>query len=209
MELIVESLLLGLTTGAYCLLSCSPMITPLFLFKGDSYKKSGTMVAHFLLGRLSGYVIIGILSGLAGSFIMELLSAKAKTIFSVLVSLITGGILIFSGLKRTRTDKKECKRVSGFIKGSHSSFVVGILTGVSLCPPFITAITRVLDRGGVAYGLLFFLLFYLSTSIYFLPLIGSTFLSKRIPALREISKYALIIMGAYILIFRGILGVFS
>jgi sulfite exporter TauE/SafE len=48
--------------------------------------------------------------------------------------------------------------------------VLGILTGLNLCPPFILAVVRAIKIGDLARNILFFIMFFLGTSIYLLPI---------------------------------------
>ena len=42
---------------------------------------------------------------------------------------------------------------------------------MNLCPPFVMALAAAMDAGGVLRSVVFFLVFFLATSIYLVPLL--------------------------------------
>lgn len=203
--MIIEALLLGLSTGAYCLFSCAPVVTPLFMSVEPEKKYSYRMVTLFLSGRLSGYLIFGILSGITGGLLNNSLNPKYNVIFGSVVSLIIGAILILSGLKFQLPKLSICKYLYKLTNPVKGAYIFGLFTGVNVCPPFIGAATRVINNGGIMYGLLFFLIFFIATSLYFLPYLGVSFLTKKIEPLKEIARFSMLIIGFYIFVYRGII----
>lgn len=203
--MIIEALLLGLSTGAYCLFSCAPVVTPLFLSIEPDRKQSSRMVAYFLSGRLTGYLIFGAVIGFAGVAINNSLNVEHNKIFGGTVSIIVGAILLLSGLNFQFPKIPVCRLLNKYITPKRNSFIFGLFTGVNVCPPFLGAASRIMDKGGVLYGLIFFLIFFLATSIYFMPYLGVSFLTKRIEPLKEIARFSMLIIGSYILVFRGII----
>ncbi|MFH1176111.1 MAG: sulfite exporter TauE/SafE family protein, partial [Acidobacteriota bacterium] len=79
---------------------------------------------------------------------------------------------------------------------------LGLLTGLSLCPPFLLAITRAADAGGLGGSLAFFLAFFCGTSAYLvpLPLVG---LLRRPAVVRTVGRLAAGVVGAYFA-YRGL-----
>ena len=50
--------------------------------------------------------------------------------------------------------------------------MLGLLTGLSLCPPFVAAGFRAAQLGSVIQALLFFLFFFAGTTVWFVPFAG-------------------------------------
>lgn len=69
--------------------------------------------------------------------------------------------------------------------------VLGLLTGVSLCPPFVAAGVRAAELGSLAAALLFFSAFFVGTSAWFVPFVGM----GRIRRNEAISTVARMTMG--------------
>lgn len=205
--MIIEALLLGLSTGAYCLFSCAPVVTPLFMSTEPEKKYSSQMLINFLSGRLTGYLIFGIISGFTGGLISSNLNPIYNEILGAIISILIGIILILSGLNFQFPRLSFCKYIFKFTSPVKSSYFFGLFTGVNVCPPFVGAATRVFNNGGIIYGFLFFLIFFLATSIYFLPYLGVSFLTKKIEPLKEIARFSMLIIGSYIFVYSGIIEV--
>jgi ABC-type nickel/cobalt efflux system permease component RcnA len=79
----------------------------------------------------------------------------------------------------------------------------GFATGLNICPPFLLAITGAMETGDIARSALFFIMFFLGTAIYFIPLPFIGFFRKQ-AALRIIGKFAAILAGI-IYLYKGII----
>ena len=53
-----------------------------------------------------------------------------------------------------------------------AAVVLGLLTGLSLCPPFVAAGVRAAQLGSLPAALAFFAVFFGATSIWFVPFVG-------------------------------------
>jgi hypothetical protein len=58
---------------------------------------------------------------------------------------------------------------SGYVR--KLPFLVGIFTGINVCPPFLLVIQDIFTEGSIGYGVGFFLIFYLATSMYLIPFV--------------------------------------
>jgi hypothetical protein len=56
-----------------------------------------------------------------------------------------------------------------FLRITRSSFLLGILTGFSICPAFLIALTRAFDSSGPLNGMMMFTGFFVGTTVYMLP----------------------------------------
>jgi hypothetical protein len=50
--------------------------------------------------------------------------------------------------------------------------MLGFLTGLNFCPPFVVAGIRAAELGSLSGALLFFAVFFAGTSIWFVPIAG-------------------------------------
>ncbi len=190
---ILEAFLLGLSTGPVCLAYCAPVLVP-FVLAAEKYTLIRTvrMLSLFLLGRFVGYMIIGLLSGLVGSTLFQ---HEGGTLPAV-VSLIMGVTLLVFGLLKNFPEFKLCKIWPGGKSSIIWASVLGFLTGLNLCPPFIAAIAGSALTGSVQGSMLYFGAFFLGTSLFIPPLLILGPLS-RITSLRHIAKACLILCGIW------------
>jgi sulfite exporter TauE/SafE len=153
--------LAGLSVGIYCLGLCLPIFLPVLLSQKRTTKKSFLLVFEFSLGRLLGYLVFGFIFGWLGIVI------KSGLIHSLvaLAGVWTGVLVILYSLGAM--DKRACS-ILPFAKIKWP-FLLGFLTGVNICPPFLAALTYVFNLREVAASLLFFFTFFLGTSTYIVP----------------------------------------
>jgi sulfite exporter TauE/SafE len=194
-----EALLLGLSTGPICLAYCAPVLVPLVL-AAEKYTLIRTvrLLSLFLLGRFIGYMTIGLLSGLIGSAIFR---HEGGTL-PALVSLAMGVALLIFGLLKNFPEFKLCKIWPGGKSSIIWASVLGLLTGLNLCPPFIAAIAGSALTGTVQGSMLYFGAFFVGTSLFIPPLLILGPLS-RITSLRHIAKACLILCGIWFT-FKGL-----
>jgi sulfite exporter TauE/SafE len=81
--------------------------------------------------------------------------------------------------------------------------LLGLLTGLSLCPPFIAALAGATGQTSLVSSLLFFISFFIATSLYLLPLPFAGLLG-RFQEIRITARLAAGIVGCYYL-YRGLI----
>jgi len=198
--------LLGLGTGVVCLAYCGPVLIPFLMGEGKGISGNLGSVSLFLGGRLIAYLIIGLLSGIIGDALLQ--PSKEKTVFFGILYIALSVLLISYGFFRFREvclGKSNTKLNRKF--GHRWPFVVpltgGFATGLNLCPPFLMAITGAVETGKIADSLMFFFMFFLGTTLYFIPLPFIGFF-RRQQALKIIGKFAAILAG-FIYLYKGVM----
>jgi sulfite exporter TauE/SafE len=179
--------LLGLGTGVVCLAYCGPVLIPFMMGEGKTIAGNIGSVSLFLFGRLLAYLLIGLLAGLLGSTLLQ--PFPGKTVFMGIVYISLASMLVAYGFFRFRelclgrSDLKFKKKY-----GIRWPFMVPVIGG------FAT---------GLSSSLLFFLMFFLGTTVYFVPLPFIGFF-RRQQVLRIIGKFAAILAGLLYL-YKGVL----
>jgi sulfite exporter TauE/SafE len=203
-NLAAEAFLLGISTGVYCFSQCGLVIIPyIFAENKTGIKSHSLLVSKFLLGRFTAYTATGLLIGFLGERVRDTSffeAAWGETLIGVSYSLLSF-LLIFNAIYN-RTKKDNC-RFNKLKKFSYFPVLLGIFTGINICPPFIAAITKSFETKSMALGALFFMLFFVATSIFILPLIFSGLL-KKINEIKIIARFVSVLAGIYI----GIQGLF-
>ena len=192
-----EGILLGLSTGAICLAYCGPVLIPYLLGENKSINTNFIYVSLFLSGRLLAYIFIGLIAGIAGNLFLQpsgfnlVLIGVSYIILSVM--LIAYGFYRF---KEVCLGSMQAKIASKYFK--NMPYVIplmgGTLTGMNICPPLMLAAAKAASTHHIAESILFFVMFFIGTSLYFLPLpfIG---IFKKQNILRTVGKFAAIIAG--------------
>ena len=191
---------LGLSSGGACLASCTPVLVPYLLGEGKGFVPNLGVTGRFLLGRLMGYLLIGILAWGIGSTVFP---ASGRRNLAVGISYI-----LFSALLITygffRTGKSACSQICkpvlrtravGFLSAWLPE-IAGFQTGLSFCPPVALAVAGAASQVGLLQAIFYFFSFFIGTSLLFVavPVAG---LFNRSRVITAVGKMAAGLMGIY------------
>jgi sulfite exporter TauE/SafE len=200
-----KGLMLGLASGVVCVTYCAPLLVPYLLSKGQNIPKNLLTILYFMGGRLTGYLMFAVMAwavGLAAAASMT----NEKAVFGI-ISIILAGLMIFYGFKSSPGScaGKEVNFFGGKLNNNQTTFpaILGFLTGLNLCPPFLLAFTEAARTEALWKSMLFFAAFFVGTSVYIIPL-AMLGLTRRMEALRYVGRLAAGVMGLYYL-YAGIL----
>jgi sulfite exporter TauE/SafE len=152
-------------------------------------------------GRLAGYLIFAVIAWTAGTAATKNITNEKVVIAGIYIVLSV--LMIFYGFKRS-VGKCVAKKASGWLGklniNNQTMFVVilGLLTGLNLCPPFLIAFTEGTQAGTILGSILYFMAFFVGTSVYILPM-AVLGLGSRVEALRYVGRLASGVMGIYYL----------
>jgi sulfite exporter TauE/SafE len=195
---VFEPLLLGLSTGPFCFGYCAPMLIPFLVSEQRRFMRTMQLLSLFFVGRLTGYLMIGLFSGVIGSSI----AARHVQDFASIANIGMGLLLLMFGLVQNFPKLDTCK-IFRFEKSSAFSILaLGLLTGINLCPPFIAAITRAVGTGTILNAVGYFLFFFLGTSLVLVP-IWVTGVFARFQDLRNVARVCVLLSGIWLSI-KGI-----
>jgi len=169
---IIQPLLAGLSVGAFCLTYCFPFMGSFLAAEERPLRKNILVILEFLMGRLIGYLAFGFLAGYLGErFDTSWLRTATNISFiflTLILALYLAGLIRREGIFCTSTN---------FFRGK-SPLLMGFFMGINLCPPFLLSVLYVFSQKSAFYGMAYFVLFFLSSSVYFLPLIFAGMLSR-------------------------------
>jgi len=196
-ELVIQPLLAGLSVGAFCLTYCFPFMATFFGAEERGLKKNFLVLLEFLAGRLAGYLCFGLFVGYLGEKFDPRWLRHATDISFIVLSLV----LLFYLLGLVH-EKKFCLTPK-LLKG-RSPALMGFFLGVNLCPPFLLSVAYIYKQQSALYGMIYFALFFLASSLYFLPVVFVGFAS-RIKEFRAVAR----ISGFLVAIIFFIYGIYS
>ena len=160
---LIQGVALGLATGTACLATCGPIYGAYLLSEKRTGKQSFSVMLLLSIGRFASYAVFGALAGLLGGSIP----------IPIRVLTVSGGYVLFSvflilSVVRIRKTCGGCQ-TSKFLNLTKSPFLLGILTGFSICPSFLIALTVAFDSSGPIAGSMLFIGFFFGTTVYILP----------------------------------------
>jgi Cytochrome C biogenesis protein transmembrane region len=197
-----EALVLGIASGPACVASCGPVVVPSLLAERTGLRINVLYLSAFLGTRLLGYLVFAAVAWQLGSFVS--LQLTTHSWFFGLIQLLLACVLVRYTYSVGRTcvhSSTHSELVTIAEAGKHripGAAVLGFLTGVSFCPPFAVAGVRAAQMASMPAALLFFTVFFLGTSAWFVPLTGLGWL-KRNEAVTTVARMAMVLIALYYL----------
>ncbi len=199
-----EGFILGLSTGAVCVAYCGPVLLPFILGEGTTVIQNTKSVGLFLGGRLLAYILVGFFSGLLGLTLVQH-SLQNRFVFGIIYTLLALFMIAY-GFYRFREICLGQKQQLLQQKLGRWPIAIplagGFVTGLNLCPPFLLAITGAVETHQLFGSIVFFIMFFLGTSIYFIPMPFLGFFRRK-QVLQVIGKFAAILAGLLYL-YKGV-----
>ena len=195
---LVEGVILGLTTGTACLVTCSPIYLPYLISEDRKLSKSIYAVLEISAGRFVSYLAFGAIAGYTGAQI----ASVNRELFTSIAYILLSAYLVLSAV-RTSKKAKSC-HVPKMARFTQSGIILGILTGINFCPSFLIALSKAVDLGGAFSGMMLFLGFFFGTSIFLLPLAFIGQISK-VSKMKMVAQYASILVAIWFT-FSGVKG---
>lgn len=198
--LLGEAAVLGLASGPVCIASCGPVLVPSLLTEHSGLGTHSRFLCTFLGARLLGYLFFALAAAQLGK-LAALSGAANTTAFGVVHLLLAFVLLAYArsaghgheGQPRSgqlvTIGARPLPRFSGVA-------LLGLLTGVSLCPPFVAAGIRAAELGNIASALAFFFAFFLGTSVWFLPFMSLSCV-RRNEAVLTVARMAMVLIALY------------
>ncbi|MDD2708261.1 MAG: sulfite exporter TauE/SafE family protein [Verrucomicrobiae bacterium] len=161
--LVWKPLVLGLSSGLYCLGACVPFLAPCLVAEEREMRGRLFLFGQFLSGRLAGYVMLGMfcgwLGGMAGAGMLKWAAPVSQVALSLLMLAEMG-----KGMRKT----EKCPEKSRFRSGP---FWMGLAMGINVCPPLWMALVHVMTLQSMAKGGLALLVFFGASSIFLPPVL--------------------------------------
>jgi Cytochrome C biogenesis protein transmembrane region len=197
-----EALALGLASGPACIAACGPVLVPSLLTEQAGLRPHARTLSAFLGARLAGYLLFAAVAWELGS-LASLLPAPRMLLMGA-VNVALAGVLLWYAYSARHICGQSCsdsKLVNIGAAKSHrtsGAAVLGLLTGLTLCPPFVAAGFRAAQLGNVMQALLFFTFFFVGTSVWFVPFVGLGCMARN-QAVITVARMAMVLIALYYL----------
>jgi len=201
-----EALALGLASGPACVASCGPVVVPSLLAERAGLRLHGRYLSAFLVTRLFGYLLFAAVAWELGALVA--LPSSARSLIFAVVHVLLACVLLRYAYSVGRACGHSCTSSELVTIGGAKSHripgaaVLGFLTGVSLCPPFVAAGVRAAELRSMAAAVLFFAVFFLGTSVWFVPFAALGWV-RRNEAVTTVARMAMVLIALYYL-FAGL-----
>jgi sulfite exporter TauE/SafE len=191
-EAISQGVLLGLSTGVFCLVTCAPVYVPFVLSEDRKLWGNILAVGEIATGRLIAYLLFGLILGILGTQISGPWLNKAIGTTMILLSVL---MLIFVVTKKW-PHFGLCKLSKKYV--NYPAFF-GFLTGINVCPPFLLAMSIALSYTSIAGSIILFGGFFVGTSFYLILLVPLG-LAAKVESIRQIGLITAVMSGVLFLV---------
>jgi len=195
-----EAMVLGLASGPSCIASCGPVLIPSLLSESSGVRVHFRYLSFFLASRLLGYLVFAAAAWELRSLVTLPAHNRAWILAVVYISLAFSLLWYAGSAKPACADScLHSKLVTiGPVRRSPvpAASLLGFLTGVSLCPPFIAAGVRAASAAHLLGALLFFAMFFVGTSIWFVPFVGFSAI-RRNEAVNTVARMTMVLVALF------------
>lgn len=194
----LSAFILGLSSGVACISVCLPGMVPILMGSRSTVAQSAKFVAVFMAGRWLAYMIAAAFTAMFSAAIYDI--GSNKIVMTATQFLLAAIMLLFAAGKLSSRciNPLKHKRLRTYLKKRDCllPIILGVVTSVTLCPPFVSLVIQSAGDGQFWRTIIAFTLFFLGTLPYFLPvpLLG---LSRKNGAFKIIGHYAAAIMGCF------------
>jgi sulfite exporter TauE/SafE len=185
---LLNGLLLGLSVGLFCLAYSLPFLGSYLVSEKRPARENFKVVLQFIGGRFIGYLLFGAFFGYLG----EKIDHPTINLILIISLLVLSLFLVFYSLGLLKSEWGYALKIT-----KHKSkfpVMMGFLMGVNICPPFLLSLTYVLTLASLWKGIIYFVMFFIGTSLYFLPITFLGFLNK-MKEFRLMARLAGLIVG--------------
>jgi len=190
-ETISRGMLLGLSTGVFCLVTCAPVYVPFVLSEDRKLRRNILSIGQIAIGRLIAYLFFGLILGILGKQIDGPWLNKAIGTAMILLSVL---MLAFVAVKKW-PHFGLCKLSKKYV--NYPAFF-GLLTGINVCPPFLLAMSAALSYTSITGSILLFGGFFVGTSFYLILLVPLG-LAAKVESIRQIGLITTVMSGVMFL----------
>ncbi len=195
-----EALALGLASGPACMASCGPVVVPSLLAERAGIRLNTRYLCSFLGARFVGYLLFAVVAWELGTLIS--FPPALRLPMAGVVHVLLACVLLWYAYSVGHACAQSCSgselvTIGVARKGGVSgAAALGFLTGFSLCPPFVAAGVRAAELGSIAAALYFFAVFFVGTSMWFLPFL-SLGCVRRNEAVTTVARMAMVLIALY------------
>jgi len=192
---LTTGLLLGLSSGVYCLGSCAMVMAPRLASGSESggLRQGLLSIFEYSCGRLIAYMLAGAVLFLAGP---TLLANPAGQFFMGTATLALAVLMLAQGLSRSFPAVSGCSRIGKTACLRRYPFLAGVLSAAQLCPPLLLCLAQVAGAGAAMNAIVSSTGFFIGTLLVTLPIALTASGAKR-PGIRATAAVASLFCGLW------------
>lgn len=164
----VDSFILGLSSGSACLLTCGMVMFPYLMSGQAGTRKIIADITFFLLSRFIVYGILVTLAFYSGKTLFS--SPVFSNYISGVLYILFSVMLIWYSINRNRRPDCPLPAIEAIQERKFIPVVLGIVNSLGLCPALLLMLAKSSVQVSLPQSYLAFLGFFAGSSLYFLPI---------------------------------------
>jgi len=164
----IDSFILGLSTGSACLLTCGMVMFPYLMSGAAGVRKITADLSIFLLTRLVVYTLLAVASWHFGKALF--VNQVVRSIVPGILYIVFAGMLVWYAIDRNRQKECPAKFVTTVNNRRLIPVFLGVVNSIGFCPALFLILTKGASEASLVKSVEAFLAFFIASSLWFLPL---------------------------------------
>lgn len=163
-----DSFVLGLSSGSACLATCGMVMFPYLMSGSAGVKRIALDLALFLFTRFFVYFILATLAWYFGQALFS--NLVVRNIVPGILYIVFAVMLVWYSISKNRNPHCPAKIVTTVNNKKLVPILLGVVNSIGFCPALLIILTKGATQGTLTQSYLAFLVFFIGSSVWFLPL---------------------------------------
>jgi hypothetical protein len=163
----MESFILGLSSGSACVMTCGMVMFPYLMSDSAGTRKIAADLSLLLLSRLLVYLLLATLAFFFGQALFS--TRVVRNTVPGILYILFAVILVLYSIGRNREKNCPARFVTAVNTRKLVPVLLGVVNSIGFCPALFLIITKGAVQDTIVRSYLDFLAFFAGSSLWFLP----------------------------------------
>ena len=164
----LDSLILGLSSGSACVATCGIVMFPYLMSGSAGIRKITIDLSIFLATRFFAYFILATFSWYFGQALFS--NPVVKNIVPGILYIGLSIMLVYYSISKSRKPTCPAKMVNTISNKKLIPILLGLVNSLGFCPALFIVLTKGATQSSLMQSYLAFIAFFIGSSVWFLPL---------------------------------------
>lgn len=164
----INSLILGLSSGSACVATCGLVMFPYLMSGSAGVKRITIDLTFFLLSRFIVYFLMATLSWYFGRTFF--INPLTKSIIPGFLYVVLSLLLVYYSIGKTRNPDCPAKMITAMNRKGLIPIFLGVVNSIGFCPALFIVLTEGSTQQSLLQSYLIFLAFFIGSSVWFIPI---------------------------------------
>jgi len=164
----IDSLILGVSSGSACVATCGIVMFPYLMSGSAGAKKITVDLSIFMLARFIVYFILATLSWYFGQALFS--NPVVRNIVPGILYIGLSIMLVYYSVSKSRKANCPAKMFTAINNKKLIPIILGVVNSLGFCPALFIVLTKGATENSLMQSYLAFIAFFIGSSVWFLPL---------------------------------------